>query len=62
VKTVLNFKLEAGGKTYEGQVTIPDDDGTCTLPMMINSLMVNLARDCPEIHQARSVSFTASLP
>lgn len=59
--SVLDFKLNAGGKTYEGTVTVPPGPGTCTLPMMINSLMVNLAAEHPLIHEARAMKFTGRL-
>lgn len=59
--SVLEFKLDAGGKIYEGAMTVPDGPGPCTLPMMINALMVNLARDCPQLHDATECRFTGKL-
>lgn len=57
----LEFRVESGGKVYEGTVSVPDYDETCTLPMMINALMVNLARDCPQLHQGTEMTFVARL-
>lgn len=59
--SVLEFDLHTGKKRYEGTVKVPDYDETCTLPMMVNSLMVNLAKDCPEIHEATEMLFKCKL-
>jgi hypothetical protein len=57
----LEFDLHTGRKRYSGTVNVPDWDETCTLPMMVNSLMVNLAKDCPEIHEADQMVFSCKL-
>jgi len=59
--SVLEFDLHTGTKRYSGTVNMPDWDETCTLPMMVNSLMVNLAKDCPEIHEADQMVFSCKL-
>jgi hypothetical protein len=59
--SVLEFDLYTGKKRYSGTVNVPDWDETCTLPMMVNSLMVNLAKDCPEIHEAYQMVFNCKL-
>lgn len=59
--SVLEFKLDAAGKVYEGTVEVPGGSGPCTLPMMINSLMVNLAKECPKLHEATECRFTAKM-
>lgn len=61
--SALAFKLEAGGKTYEGTVTVVEDgsDGPVTLPMLVNTLMFNIAKDCPELHDVQRIRFTARI-
>ena len=59
--SVLEFDLHTGKKRYSGTVNVPNWDETCTLPMMVNSLMVNLAKDCPEIHEADQMVFNCKL-
>ena len=57
----MEFRMDAGGKIYEGTLKVPPGKELCTLPMMVNSLMVNLAKDCPAIHDAHDINFTARL-
>ena len=55
--------MEAGGKTYEGTVTVVEDgsDGPVTLPMLVNTLMLNIAKDCPELHDVQRIKFAARI-
>lgn len=57
----LEFRLESGGKVYEGTVKVPAGPEPCTLPMMINGLMVNIARDCPQLHDETEMTFVARM-
>lgn len=58
---VMTFKVEGAGKTIEGKMKMPDDDGTTHMPMMIFGLMKQLAESVPEICKARTMTITASL-
>jgi len=58
---VMVFKVEAAGKVIEGKVTVPDDDGTSHMPMMIHSLLKQLVESMPEIAGAKSMVITASI-
>ncbi len=55
--------MEAGGKTYEGTVTVVEDgsDGPVTLPMLVHTLLRNIADDCPELHEAKRIKLTARI-
>ena len=57
----LEFRLESGGKVYEGTVKVPAGPEPLTLPMMINGLMVNLAKDCPQLHDETEMTFVARM-
>lgn len=57
---VMTFKVEADGKTVEGKMNVPDDDGTTHMPMMVWGLMKQLAESVPAILGARSMTITAS--
>lgn len=62
MKTELVFELKVDGKTtYEGKMTVPDDDGTCTLPMMVNSIVREVADKHPQFHKAKSIQLVARL-
>lgn len=55
----IQFKLVADQKIYRGNLTL--DDGTASLPLMVNSLMVNLTRDYPDLHSARSLQISVKV-
>lgn len=55
----LKFALTADGKIYEGTLSVPAGEGPATLPMLVNSLIVNLADDHPAIHEAAEITLTA---
>jgi len=57
----MEFRLDAGGIIYEGTLKIPPGKELCTLPMLVNSIVVILAKDFPAIHEAQDISFTARL-
>lgn len=60
-ETVMAFKVKAGRVTYHGDFKVQNDDGTSTLPMMVHSLIKQLAESHPQIHNAQSMTITAAL-
>lgn len=51
----IKFVVRGAGKVVEGTMTVPDDDGTTHLPMMVHGLMKDLAESVPELCQAKSL-------
>jgi hypothetical protein len=57
----MTFKVDGGGKVIEGTITVPDDDGTTHLPMMIHGLMKQVVESVPALLTAKSITITADL-
>lgn len=58
---ILEFDLNTGKRRFSGKITIPEGKEKVTLPMMINSLMIKLSDDHPEVHKATQMLFSCSL-
>jgi len=56
---VVTFHLEGGGKTIDGTMTVPDDDGTSHLPMLMHGMLKQCAESVPEICKATSLTISA---
>jgi hypothetical protein len=57
---VVDFVIQAGA-VYSGQVTIPDNDGTCTLPMVVFDALKTVAEEHPEVHGVKAMSISAAV-
>ena len=57
----MNFQIIDGDRVYSGCLKVNEGAEPCTLPMMVNSLLIQVAEDHPEIHQAESIHITAKL-
>jgi hypothetical protein len=57
----MTFRIEGAGKTVEGTVIMPDDDGTTHLPMMIHGMLTQVVQSVPELCCAKSMTITAAL-
>lgn len=59
--THLFFVIKSGGKTYDGKFACLEDDGTTHLPMMLQSLLKEIAEQHPEFTEGRKISIVAEM-
>ena len=55
----MTFRIEGGGKTVEGTMRVPDDDGTTHLLMMMHGLLKQVAESVPELCKAGEITVSA---
>lgn len=61
MKLIIKIAVKADGKTYSGDVTVPNDDGTTTLPMMVYGALRRLSEDHEEIAKSKTLMLVASV-